>query len=107
MPQVERPNSSKKGLAMATRRKRVRTLSMVLDSERHRELERLKPGILLLLGAWVAYFFVVHVLIKPFDRIVLPELDLPLSTLLVAPGLIVLFAGALYLAARTICKPDR
>jgi polyferredoxin len=92
---------------MATQRKRARTISMVLDSERHRELERLKSGILLLLGAWVAYFFVVHVLIKPFGRIVLPELDLPLSTLLVAPGLVVLFGGALYLAARTICKPDR
>ena len=77
---------------------------MVLDSERPRELERLKFGILLLLGAWIAYFFVVQVLMRPFERIILSELDLPLSTLLVAQGLIVLFGSALYLAARTIHK---
>ena len=53
----------------------------------------------------IAYFFVVEVLIKPFDRIILPELGLPLSTLLVAQGLVVLFGSALYLAARTIHKP--
>jgi hypothetical protein len=80
---------------------------MVLASERRPELERLKLGILLLLGAWVAYFFVVEVLIKPFDWIILPELGLPLSTLLVAQGLIVLFGSALYLTARTIYKPTK
>ena len=80
---------------------------MVLDSGRHPELERLKSGIMLLLGAWVAYFFVVEVLIKPLDWIVLPELGLALSTLLVAQGLVVLFGSALYLAARTIQKPTK
>ena len=80
---------------------------MVLDSGRHPELERLKSGILLLLGAWVAYFFVVEVLIKPLDWIVLPELGLALSTLLVAQGLVVLFGSALYLAAHTIQKPTK
>jgi hypothetical protein len=80
---------------------------MVLDSGRHPELERLKSGILLLLGAWVAYFFVVEVLSKPFDWVILPELELPLSTLLAAHGLVVLFGSALYLAARTICKPAK
>ncbi|MBV8745094.1 MAG: hypothetical protein JO134_08645 [Xanthobacteraceae bacterium] len=79
----------------------------MLDSGRRPELERLKSGILILLGAWVAYFFVVEVLIKPFDRIILPELDLPLSMLLVGQGLVVLFGSALYLAARTICKPAK
>ena len=78
---------------------------MMLDSGGHPELEQF--GILLLLGAWVAYFFVVEVLIKPFDWIVLPELGLALSTLLVAQGLVVLFGSALYLAAHTIYKPDR
>ena len=80
---------------------------MVLDSRRHPELERLKSGILLLLGAWVAYFFVVEVLIKPFDRIILPELGLPLSTFLIVQGLVVLFGSALYLAARTIQRPNK
>jgi hypothetical protein len=92
---------------MATQPRRARTISMVLDSGRHPELERLKSGVLLLLGAWVAYFFVVEVLIRPFDRVILPELGLPLSTLLVAQGLVVLFGTALYLAARTICKPAK
>jgi hypothetical protein len=92
---------------MATQRRRTRTISMVLDSRRNPELERLKSGILLLLGAWVAYFFVVEVLIKPFDRIILPELGLQLSTLLIAQGLVVLFGIALYLAARTIYKPTK
>jgi hypothetical protein len=91
---------------MATRHRRAPTISMVLASGRP-EVERLKSGILILLGAWVAYFFVVDVLMKPFDRIILPELDLPLSTLLVGQGLVVLFASALYLAARTIYRPAK
>ncbi len=92
---------------MATQRRRARTISIVLDANRRPELERLKSGVLLLLGAWVAYFFAVEVLIKPFDQIILAELDLPLSTLLVAQGLVVLFGSALYLAAHTICKPAK
>jgi hypothetical protein len=90
---------------MATQRRRARTISIVLGSGRSPERERLTSGILILLGAWVAYFFVVEVLIKPLDWIILPDLGLPLSTLLVGQGLVVLFGNALYLAARTICKP--
>jgi hypothetical protein len=79
---------------------------MVLDLERRLELDGLRSGILLLLGAWIAYFLVVEAFIRPRDWII-PALDLPLSTLLVAPGLVVLFGGALYLAARTIGKSRR
>jgi hypothetical protein len=91
---------------MATQRRHTRTISTVLDARHYPELERLKSGILLLLGAWIAYFLVVQALIKPFDWII-PELELPLSTLLVAQGAIVLFGGALYVAARTISKPTK
>jgi hypothetical protein len=90
---------------MATQRRRARTIA--LDFQRRPELERLKSGILLLLGAWIAYFFVVELLVWPVDWIVVPALDLSLSTAVVTQGLICVFVGALYLAARTLHKPDR
>ena len=92
---------------MATQRPGTRAISIVLDFERRLELERLKSGILLLLGAWIAYFLVVEALVPPVDWIVVPALDLSLSTVLAAQGLVVLFGSALYLTARTICKAGK
>jgi hypothetical protein len=59
-----------------------------------------KSGILLLLGAWIAYFVVVELFIRTLDRIIVPVLGVPLSALLVAQGSALLFLGALYVLAR-------
>jgi len=85
---------------MHRQRAKPAVISIAPTSGRWAALANLKPGILLLLGAWIAYFVVVEVFIRALAGITVPVLEIPLSVLIVGQGCAVLFLGALYLLTR-------
>jgi hypothetical protein len=85
---------------MARHRRRMGAIGIALTSDQWARLDGFKSGILLLLGAWIAYFVVVELFIRTLDRMIVPVLGVPLSALLVAQGSALLFLGALYVLAR-------
>ena len=85
---------------MATHGRCSKAIGIALDSDRRVRIEDLRSGILLMLGAWIAYFVVVELFIRTFDRIIVPVLDVPMSTLLAAQGCALLFLATLYLVTR-------
>jgi hypothetical protein len=89
---------------MTTQQRGALALSIALASDHRVHLEDLKSAILLLLGAWIAYFMVVELFIRTLDRIIVPVLEMPLSALVVAQGCALLFLRALYLLIR--CGQD-
>src|SRR5262245_63539413 len=88
------------GGSMARHRRRMGAIGIALTSDQWARLDGFKSGILLLLGAWIAYFVVVDLFIRTLDRIIVPVLGVPLSALVVAQGSALLFLGALYVLAR-------
>jgi putative solute:sodium symporter small subunit len=89
-----------KGRAMAKHRRRGIAAGIALASHRWAQFDDLKHGILLLLGAWIAYFVLVELFIHTLNRITVPVMGIPLSALLAAQGCAFLFLGALYVLAR-------
>jgi hypothetical protein len=85
---------------MTTQQRRARALSIALAPDHRVHLEDLKSEILLLLGAWIAYFVVVELFMRTLDRIMVPVVEMPLSGLVVAQGCALLFPRALYLLIR-------
>ena len=62
---------------MATHGRGAKAIGIALDSDRRVRIEDLRSGILLMLGAWIAYFVVVELFIRTLDRIIVPVLDVP------------------------------
>jgi hypothetical protein len=79
---------------------RIGAIGIAPASNRWAQLDGLKSGILLLLGAWVAYFVVVELFIRTLNKIIVPVVGIPLSAVLAVQGCALLFLGALYLVAR-------
>ena len=90
----------KGGGTMTRHRRRMGAIGIAPTSDQWARLDGFKSGILLLLGAWIAYFVVVELFIRTLDRIIVPVLGVPLSALVVAQGSALLFLGALYVLAR-------
>jgi hypothetical protein len=85
---------------MTSQQRWARALSIALAPDHRVHLEDLKSEILLLLGAWIAYFVVVELFMRTFDRIMVPAVETPLSALVVVQGCALLFLRALYLLIR-------
>jgi len=63
-------------------------------------LRRFKRGMLAMLAAWLAYFIVINMWIRALNKVVVPLLDMPLGTFLVAQGAIVIFVAALVMLVK-------
>jgi uncharacterized membrane protein len=78
--------------------KRRRTGAAAVD--RQRVITGLKRALMVMLPAWLVYFFTVNLLAQGFDTVTVPYVDLPLGTFLVIQGCALAFPVLLYLMTR-------
>ncbi len=58
---------------------------------------RLKRAMLALLGAWLGYFTLISMTARTLNKVMVPFVDVPLASFLVAQGTVVIFLAALIL----------
>ena len=63
---------------------------------------RFKNLMLVMFGAWLAFFFVTNAFIKTLNKIVVPVLDLPLGFYMPMQAAMIVFAVTLFWFARTV-----
>jgi putative solute:sodium symporter small subunit len=59
------------------------------------------------LGIWVFFGYIVHMFVKPLNKIVIPILDFPLGFYMAAQGSLIVFVVMLFVFARQQNKIDR
>ena len=59
------------------------------------------------LGIWFFFGYVVHMFVKPLNKIVSPILDFPLGFYMAAQGSLIVFVVMLFMFARQQNKIDR
>ena len=59
------------------------------------------------LGVWFFFGYVIHMFVKPLNRIVIPVLDFPLGFYMAAQGSLIVFVVQLFLFAKQQNKIDR
>ena len=57
---------------------------------------RFKNLMLVMFGAWLAFFFVTHTFIKSLNRIVVPVIELPLGAYMPFQAAMIVFAVSLF-----------
>jgi putative solute:sodium symporter small subunit len=62
--------------------------------------QRFKNLMLVMFGAWLAFFFVTHMFIKSLNKIVVPLLQLPLGSYMPIQAAMIVFAVTLFSLAR-------
>jgi hypothetical protein len=80
--------------------RRKRRTTAAAAAERHRLVSTIKRTVLVMLPAWLAYFFAVNLFGRSLDRVMVPYLDMPLGTDLVILGSALTFPLLLYLMTR-------
>jgi putative solute:sodium symporter small subunit len=61
---------------------------------------RFKNLMLVMFGAWIAFFYITHMFIKTLNKIVVPVLDLPLGFYMPVQAAMIVFAVTLFWFAR-------
>src|SRR5262245_27537250 len=59
------------------------------------------------LGIWFCFGYVIHMFVKPLNKIVIPILDFPLGFYMAAQGSLIVFVVMLFVFARQQNKIDR
>jgi putative solute:sodium symporter small subunit len=59
------------------------------------------------LGIWVFFGYIIHMFVKPLNRIVIPILDFPLGFYMAAQGSLIVFVVMLFMFAKQQNKIDR
>jgi putative solute:sodium symporter small subunit len=59
------------------------------------------------LGIWVFFGYIVHMFVKPLNKIVIPILDFPLGFYMAAQGSLIVFVVMLFVFAKQQNKIDR
>jgi putative solute:sodium symporter small subunit len=59
------------------------------------------------LGIWVFFGYIVHMFVKPLNTIVIPVLDFPLGFYMAAQGSLIVFVVQLFMFAKQQNKIDR
>jgi putative solute:sodium symporter small subunit len=59
------------------------------------------------LGIWVFFGYIVHMFVKPLNKIIIPILDFPLGFYMAAQGSLIVFVVMLFLFAKQQNKIDR
>ena len=59
------------------------------------------------LGVWFFFGYVVHMFVKPLNRIIIPVLDFPLGFYMAAQGSLIVFVVMLFVFAKQQEKIDR
>jgi len=59
------------------------------------------------LGVWFFFGYVIHMFVKPLNRIIIPVLDFPLGFYMAAQGSLIVFVVMLFMFARQQEKIDR
>ena len=59
------------------------------------------------LGVWFFFGYVIHMFVKPLNRIIIPVLDFPLGFYMAAQGSLIVFVVMLFVFARQQDKIDR
>ena len=63
---------------------------------------RFKNLMLVMFGAWLAFFFVTHTFMKALNKIVVPVLELPLGFYMPVQAAMIVFAVMVFWFARVI-----
>jgi putative solute:sodium symporter small subunit len=79
------------------------------DSPANQEAHWRKTTNLMLihLGIWFFFGYVIHMFVKPLNKIVIPILDFPLGFYMAAQGSLIVFVVMLFMFARQQNKIDR
>jgi putative solute:sodium symporter small subunit len=72
----------------------------MFDVYRSEHWPRLKNLMLVMFGAWLAFFIVTHTFIKTLNKIVVPVLQMPLGVYMPMQAAIIVFAIAVFWFAR-------
>jgi putative solute:sodium symporter small subunit len=59
------------------------------------------------LGIWVFFGYIIHMFVKPLNNIVIPILDFPLGFYMAAQGSLIVFVVQLFMFAKQQDKIDR
>ena len=59
------------------------------------------------LGIWVFFGYIIHMFVKPLNKIVIPILDFPLGFYMAAQGSLIVFVVMLFMFAKQQNKIDR
>ena len=59
------------------------------------------------LGVWFFFGYVIHMFVKPLNRIIIPVLDFPLGVYMAAQGSLIVFVVMLFMFATHQDKIDR
>jgi len=59
------------------------------------------------LGVWFFFGYVIHMFVKPLNRIIIPVLDFPLGFYMAAQGSLIVFVVMLFMFAKQQDKIDR
>jgi putative solute:sodium symporter small subunit len=84
---------------MRTDKRKRRRVSALAAQHQH-VVSMLKRTIVVMLPAWLAYFFAVTLFAKKLNAVAVPYLDIPLATYLVIQGCALMFTIVLFVLAR-------
>jgi putative solute:sodium symporter small subunit len=70
-------------------------------------LATLPRTMVVLLTAWLVYFFAINLFVKQLNAVTVPYLEAPLSGYLVVLGAVLVFAAAVYLLTRAVRSRGR
>ena len=84
-------------------RKRRRTAAVA--ARHHHVIARLRKTMMVMLPAWLVYFFAIKLFARSLNTVTVPIVDMPLTTYLVIQGSVVAFAIILVLLARAHATP--
>ena len=59
------------------------------------------------LGVWFCFGYIIHMFVKPLNKIVIPVLEFPLGFYMAAQGSLIVFVVQLFLFAKQQNKIDR
>jgi putative solute:sodium symporter small subunit len=59
------------------------------------------------LGIWIFFGYIVHMFVKPLNKIIIPILDFPLGFYMAAQGSLIVFVVMLFVFAKQQNKIDR
>jgi putative solute:sodium symporter small subunit len=62
----------------------------------------LRTTMLVVLGAWIAYFVIINTFVRSLNKIVIPVLDMPLGFCLAIQGTAIVFGVALYALSKRV-----
>jgi putative solute:sodium symporter small subunit len=66
----------------------------------------LRKTMLVVLGAWIAYFVIINAFVRSLNKIVIPVLDMPLGFCLAIQGTAIVFGVALYALSKRVDRQE-